>query len=536
MAGAKESPRQRMIGMMYLVLTALLALQIKDTVLEKFVLMEGGLETSNGFYEKSNSDVLASITKAAADQGNKEQDLAVVNAAGQVRQKTDELVTYLADLKAELGMASAKGDTAKIYRRATLKKYEEPSRVLVEEKGADELEAKLNDYNAEVSQILSSVNISRTWPSLALKASDFKLYNNRPDEKKKSYADFNFYKSPLASVLAQLTFYQNQIFGREAEALSLLGAAVGAESLKGFDVITPTVLPVSNIVTAGTDFEAELFLTASNSAITPEMTMGTRTLDVDADGKGKITFPARAADSEYDANGLAKKTFTAEIKFNNGGEEVTRDITHEYYVAKPTISVGLNAVSALYLNCANNLKIDVPSLGPAYQPSFNVTGGKATKGSRKEDVTIVPNQRNVKVGVSSAGIFIDNVEFTARTAPLPAFKLQINGKDYDPNAGLGSAPANVTLFLVVDAEFRSAYPDDAKYFVTKGKVTLARGRNAVRQIPINGRTLSVDLGSIRAIARKGDRIVVEIEEITRYNFENQPEPFTFGETRIMTIN
>ena len=47
MAGGKETPRQKMIGMMYLVLTALLALQIKDAVLEKFILIENGLQVSN---------------------------------------------------------------------------------------------------------------------------------------------------------------------------------------------------------------------------------------------------------------------------------------------------------------------------------------------------------------------------------------------------------------------------------------------------------------------------------------------------------
>ena len=36
MAGGKETPRQKMIGMMYLVLTALLALQVSNAVLEKF--------------------------------------------------------------------------------------------------------------------------------------------------------------------------------------------------------------------------------------------------------------------------------------------------------------------------------------------------------------------------------------------------------------------------------------------------------------------------------------------------------------------
>lgn len=526
-----------MIGMMYLVLTALLALQIKDAVLEKFVLMENGLETSNGFYEQSNQATLSSIDKAANEQGGKEQDLAVVAAAEGVHQKTGELISYLDQLKEDIGLASAKGDPEKVYQRSTLKKYEEPSRYLVGEHKAEDLEARLNAYNSEVSSLLSTVQIDRTWPSLALKASDIPFYDNKPDEKKKDYAHFNFYKSPLASVLAQLTFYKNQIYGRESEALALLGSKVGAESIKGFDVISGMVLPVSNVVTAGTEFEAEMFLTAANSALAPEMTMGNSALSVDAVGRGKIKFKASARDADYDkSTGLAKKSFTAQINYKDGGEDKTIDINHEYMVAKPTIQVGLNAVSALYLNCANNLKIDVPSLGANYQPSFTVSGGKAISGATRGDVMIVPEQRAVKIAVASSGIAIGSVDFTARTAPLPSFKLQVSGRDYDPKQGLGSAPSAVTLFLVPDADFKAAYPDDAKFFVTKGEIQLARGRTAVRRIPISGRTLSVDLAQIRAIARSGDRIVVEIEEITRYNFENTPEKFTFGELRVMSIN
>ena len=45
MAGGKETPRQKMIGMMYLVLTALLALQVSNAVLEKFAIIN---ETLNG--------------------------------------------------------------------------------------------------------------------------------------------------------------------------------------------------------------------------------------------------------------------------------------------------------------------------------------------------------------------------------------------------------------------------------------------------------------------------------------------------------
>ena len=77
MAGGKETPRQKMIGMMYLVLTALLALQIKDEVLDKVVLMESGLEVSNASLLDYNETILVDIQTSVRNQGDKDGDLSV---------------------------------------------------------------------------------------------------------------------------------------------------------------------------------------------------------------------------------------------------------------------------------------------------------------------------------------------------------------------------------------------------------------------------------------------------------------------------
>ncbi|MBA4057598.1 MAG: gliding motility protein GldM, partial [Marivirga sp.] len=70
MAGGKETPRQKMIGMMYLVLTALLALQVSNAVLEKFAIIN---ETLNGLIVEGNkkSDLLLqSIIKDAGESAS----------------------------------------------------------------------------------------------------------------------------------------------------------------------------------------------------------------------------------------------------------------------------------------------------------------------------------------------------------------------------------------------------------------------------------------------------------------------------------
>ncbi|MBO3698889.1 GldM family protein [Roseivirga sp. E12] len=601
MAGGKETPRQKMIGMMYLVLTALLALQIKDSVLEKFVLMESGLEVSNASFLDYNQTILSDIKSDVVNQGDKAGDQAVAAVAQGVRDYTNGLAAYLDNLKYELGKASTGGDTAKLRKRSTLKKYEEPSNYLVNQGFADELKEKLDAYPEQVNALINYLEkggMNTEWmESIALKADDIKMYENNQEEKKKDYAHFNFYKAPLASVLAQLTFYKNQIYSKEAVALnklkSLVGTAVSVDpngvpqigglasvaptqseepaatddnvtntpqttpnrpsatadgaidpedfltgAFAGIDYAQATVLSESNIITAGLEFNAQAFLTLGNSSLQPTVKINGQEIDV-VNGRGIVNFKASAGESEYDANGLAEKSFEVEITADDGtGSQITRTTTHPYSVARPVIDVRSQSVDVLYLDCANALTINVPALGPAYQPSFTVTGGTYTQGSQKGQVSIDPQQREVKIDVSSAGLYIGQRQYEARRVPNPTFDVRPDNQAYNANAGLDRMPTSLQIVLAADPNFAERFPEDATFLVSKGEVILSRGKTRKRSIPIatNGPTNRIDLSAIRSLMASGDRIVVSIEEIVRINYAEKLIPIQFSGNKTMNIN
>ena len=545
MAGRRETPRQKMIGMMYLVLTALLALQIKDNVLEKFVLIDEGLKTSNVTYEQSNSQSVAGILKAYNDLGAAEKDKPAVDAADQIRTETKEILAYIEMLKDSVGIYSGEKEEDGSYSRSTLKKIEEPTLFLVKKKNAEVLEQRLDDYTSSVLATANAVlletsgNVINNWETLALAAEDIPFYANNKKLKKESKEDFshfNFYKSPLASVLAQLTFFQNQILSRESDVMNRLAGALGAENIKGFDNFDATILPESKIVTAGTNFEAKMFLTASSSAIIPTMTARGTELTVDEQGRGQIRFRVGASENEYDANGLARKNFTGEIKFEQNGEEISRDVSFEYFVAKPTIVVRSESIETLMLDCANNLNIDVPSLGAAYQPVFNTTGGKSIPGAQKGALTVVPNAAEVTIRVSSGGNYIGDKVYKVEAAPFPSFTVLVDNRNYDAQKGITTAPRAFKLLLVPDANFKRKFPDDANYVVTKGRILRASGSIPKGSIPINGLTLDANVSSLRVGAKSGDRYVIEIDEIVRINFEKKQIPMPYKKTFEITFN
>jgi hypothetical protein len=81
MAGGKETPRQKLIGLMYLVLLALLALQVSSAIMEKFKFLDDSLQHANENSDNGNVKAEKSIEKAVTDNGSKAADMAVLEQA-----------------------------------------------------------------------------------------------------------------------------------------------------------------------------------------------------------------------------------------------------------------------------------------------------------------------------------------------------------------------------------------------------------------------------------------------------------------------
>jgi gliding motility-associated protein GldM len=102
MAGGKETPRQKMIGMMYLVLTALLALQVNSAILLKFKFIDDSLLSVNQKTSAAADGTVKGIQAAVAKNQNTARDKAVLAQSEEIRQKTKEMVAYLRGVREQL--------------------------------------------------------------------------------------------------------------------------------------------------------------------------------------------------------------------------------------------------------------------------------------------------------------------------------------------------------------------------------------------------------------------------------------------------
>ncbi|EMR03783.1 type IX secretion system motor protein PorM/GldM [Cesiribacter andamanensis] len=525
MAGGKETPRQKMIGMMYLVLTALLALQVSNTVLEKFIFINRSLEHTVSETNTGNSNLVSRIQKQVDESGNRKDDAAVLQTAREVRERTQQIIAELNQIKADLVQQTG-GFGEDGVTPVNINDEEVLANLMINKKKGEELKAQLNDYAAFLQQ-KSGV---KTDP-IAYDGAEHPIFANDPNQKSKNFAELNFGQTPLVAGLATITQYETEVLMREQAALDELARKVGAEDVK-FDRVVPMVLPNARVVAAGTKYTADMFIAASSSSITPDMYVNGKKLPVGPDGFGKVEFPASA--SSYDADGLAKQTYKAEIRVTlPGGRDTTYTNTIEYFVAKPVIQVQSASVQALYLQCGNELNVQVPALGTAYQPNFTADGASVLQGNKPGIVTLVPNAKNVKLNVSSGGTFIGSENFGVRLVPKPDIIPTDGGRELDQKQGIKAAQlGRIVMRADADASFKEFLPKDARFRVTGYTVYLARGNRPVANQKVNGP--EVNLRQWAAQARPGDRIVIEVTEVKRMNFRDEVLDVPMG-TKTFTL-
>lgn len=525
MAGAKETPRQRMIGMMYLVLTALLALQVSNQILQKFVLINDGMERTSRNFINKNENAVESIKYTVDQQGNNEKDVPKVLASEQIREATAEIYSYLEELKQQLiTQSKAKGDDG-VYLNSSLKNTEIAGNIFANQGKGEEMKARLNSYPQQISEIMAGAGVpDLTFAPIAKDAKDIPLFANDRETRNKDFVALNFVKSPVGAVMALISQYQNEVLNIESEALTALANTIGSFFFKA-DVTEARIAASSNVVAAGTKFEADMFIASSSSTALPTMTYDGKTVPVDAKGFGKIEFTATPA-SSYDDRGLAERVIKGEIVTNVGGEDKVLPVEYKYFVAQPVIKVSSEVVQQLYADCANELLIEVPALGNTYSPEFAVSNGNSIKGSKPGQLTVIPGASGkVNIGVSSGGNKIGTVDYDIKPVPLPTLvPAASNGSEIDlSQAQAISSLMGLKMLAKPEPTFARTMAKDANFEVTGGEMRLLRNEVPRQTVQItNGNSLA--MRSLLESARAGDVVVFEIRQVTRTNFRGNKIP------------
>ena len=532
MAGG-SNPRQKMINLMYLVLIAMLALNVDTKVLKKFILINQSFESTNSEKAVDNTNKVEAIRSAVDDSGNRKEDLDVLSLSESVREKSNAVINYMADIKNtiidETGGKDSKTGIKGYKNIDFVYSYMQEDEDKNGLSNGDELQNFINEFSTFIQDSVYKGDENSGIHDLARNADQIPMYADDPPTDP-SFTKLNFgFGTSAGAGLATLSQLQADVINLEIKALDKLAASVGAADLK-FDVVTLTTLPEQKVVAAGAKYRTQLFLSAASSAIVPTMTADGDTLDV-TNGRGYYEFTAKGG--QYDREGLSKQSYIGTISVTlPGGRDTTFVDTVEYFVARPVIQIQSASVQALYLNCGNEIQINVPALGSEYNPTFSARGGDVVRGSKAGEVTIIPKSKKVDLNVSNAGNFIGSQSFGVRQIPAPEIKARIRGKEIDAKTGIPVSTPSFSLDAIADASFAEFLPKDARFQVREAEINLVRAGRGVSRQRVNSK--DVNLNKL-AGKRKGDNIVIEIKRVARANFRGEVEEFKNFAPRYITI-
>jgi gliding motility-associated protein GldM len=423
MAGKKETPRQKMIGMMYLVLMAMLALNVSKEVLDAFVLVDEALVKTTENFTKKNDVYYQEFDRAAAENPVKAGPWQ--NKAIEVKRRADELNHFIQELKLEIIRAadgedaeSINGEDINTEKIQAQDNQDKPSEIMIgpDEGGkANDLRVAIEDYRqfllSEVSEenqtVRASIESSLNTDPRAAK--DGQMYD---------WQHTHFDRLPLVGVVTLMSKMQSDVRNAESDALNYLYTQIEAGSFK-FNLIEPVVISRSNHIVRGTDYQASVFLAAFDTTQEPIVYVGQydSTINetdgtiqykmVGTEGRDYESVPISHGRGIYKVKptALGEKKWGGIISLKQmDGSYANKPFHSSYIVAEPALVVSPTEMNVFYQAIDNPVEISVPGY-PANSIRASINNGRMTGSGTR--YTVVPTREGsarVSVNVMMDGV------------------------------------------------------------------------------------------------------------------------------------
>ena len=376
MAGGKQSPRQKMVNLMYLIFIAMLALNMSKEVLAAFGIMNEKLETSNEKTTASNNAFLESLgTKASEDAAKYDK---LYQNAQQIKAMSQEYYDYLEGLKK--GMMEGIEDP-KDYARMDMSDYLDQKLFQGENLSEDgkKFMSNLTGYRDQVAAIVPA----------ALKQSVIDRFQTgdengkveKRDGTKQDWINYHYEGYPLVASLAKLTQLQADVKITEEAALKsmLAGELTEQVSLKNF--ATP-LSATKSAYYAGEKYDGKIIISKTDNSSTPvraELTLDGRKLSEGSDYKleagGVKMLIGSGSAGDHEVKGT--------IYFKQDGEEIPVEVNNSFAtISKPNAAlIAADKMNVVYRGVANPMSISIPGI-PNNKVRASAPGLKAVSGSK----------------------------------------------------------------------------------------------------------------------------------------------------------
>ncbi len=513
MTGYKETPRQKMIAMLYLVLTALLALNVSKQILDAFLVVNESMETTNENFSKKLDITISEFKAQYLINPNKVgpywQKAQAVHNLSQALLKYVDSVKYTVIKTTERLETMQEAKTIKLREVKSKDNYDRTTRYFIgssEDGSAGEshiLRERLEQYKKQILELVDPKYRNSMKIGLDTKGPFYAAGGE-----KQNWEMHNFYRTILAADVTILNKIKAEIYNAEFDISTYLLAAISAKDWK-FDVIRAKVIPKSSYVFTGEDYQAEILVAAYDTKGNPDVryVMGSDSL---YEGNFKNATRIEGSNgtvtlklSSGTAEGLKK--FAGIIKIVSPlGDTMTYHFKDDFIVAKPGITVSPSKMNVFYVGVENPVDISVPGSPEKVIPIISI--GKIRPEGKNWIVYDLPKGTreavvNVSAVFSGKTKSMGNSTFRLKTVPDPIAQI----------AGVHEGVVNRSLLLAspyIIPTMPPGFDFDLKYVVT-GFTFVTDYNGDIMEVKVAGNRLTQDIVKLVTTAKKNKRVWFE---------------------------
>jgi len=418
MALPKE-PRQKMINMMYLVLTALLALNVSVEIINAFVVVDNSLIRSNTLLSASSNNVYSSFTEMLADPKTQEKASIWKPKADKARELSQKMSDLIDDYKLQLKkQADLKPDGS--FSKENI----DAATRLFDTKGEGEkLYKALEKYKIEILAIDQEITKALgTKIPLSLEVPKSTNGKALSGNKVKDWVYMNFHMTPTVAALTMLSKYQNDIKNTENQIATYCVNQVGAVKII-YDKFVPMIGTNSTYLMPGEEMIVKAGLGAFNASVKPIITINGTQVPVDESGVGIKKFAV---------NGSGKVNVKVTYVDPQTGENKETTESIDYTVGTPSgVAVMADKMNVLYIGVDNPLTITAGAGSEKVSATFS--GGSIKKVGGNKYIAVPTTSGEHFVTILVDGKSAGKVPYRVKRLPLPEAKVG--------NLATGAVPA-----------------------------------------------------------------------------------------------
>ncbi len=462
-----REPRQKMINMMYLVLTALLALNVSSEILNAFKTVNKSLENTNSVVNKSTQTLMASLDEKRKDPATSARAELWYPKAKQAQDLSKGVFDYIQTLKDRI-LTEAGGDPKDPTKKFKEGDLETSTRIMISKGEGSKLLQALKEYREAMLKIDPSID-SAFGATLPIDLTKPKSESRAG----KTWEGAYFHMVPTVAGLTILSKFQMDVKTSENRVVQFCHNKVGEVNVV-FDSYGAVLGQSSNYLMPGQNLDITAGVGAFSKKAQPTILIGGTQAPIGEDGAAHVTLPG---------GGIGQHTIPVRITYmnQNTGKMETMEKNITYNVGQANASIALDKMNVLYIGVDNPVTIAASGGGDdKVKPSITGGGGSLTKvGAGKYVARVNTVTDKCIITVTVDGKVAGASEFRVRT--VPQAQAYVGGQASGANMSAGQFRAQPSVGAGI-----KDFPFDLKYEVVSYTFTVDTDEGDIISIPASG--------------------------------------------------